>query len=475
MPGSFISAILVCCGLLAVGLLLRANLRLFKVLYIPASVIAGVIGFGVVQASQYWGMGDAFAGRVTTELNTWPKWLITIVFAGLLLERSSQKSLGESLRRGARSGILAWIIILGQIVIGLTVYVLMVQPFHTDVPASFGQLLEVSWAGGHGTATAMGVVYNNLGFPEGKDLAFFLATVGLIYGVLSGLVMVNLAMRRGWTSGGRRDGRVEAITGLEPRRRPVANAFARSRGEVIEPFALQVLILAGAFAVGFGYQQAFVALSGLVVSADTMRFLSNIPLFLFTLLGGATVRRIMTVFKIDDLIDTPSIQRMVGVSMEFLIVAAIVTLRVEALTTFLWPVLLLLLGAMAWSVFTLLVLAPRLLPRAYWFELGLLNFGFSTANTPQGLMLLRIIDPDLKSGAAEDYALAAPLSAPFVGGGVITVAVLPLLLTWTPAWLVGITILPIMFALLLAGLRLSRSDKMNQSAEREVVPTNAPT
>ena len=41
------------------------------------------------------------------------------------------------------------------------------------------------------------------------------------------------------------------------------------------------------------------------------------------------------------------------------------------------------------------------------------------------MMLLRIIDKDLESGAAEDYALAAPLSAPFIGGGVITIIVLP--------------------------------------------------
>jgi ESS family glutamate:Na+ symporter len=32
---------------------------------------------------------------------------------------------------------------------------------------------------------------------------------------------------------------------------------------------------------------------------------------------------------------------------------------------------------------------------------------------------------DFESGAAEDYSLAAPLSSPFVGGGVVTVVVVP--------------------------------------------------
>ena len=52
----------------------------------------------------------------------------------------------------------------------------------------------------------------------------------------------------------------------------------------------------------------------------------------------------------------------------------------------------------------------------------------STGVTASGLMLLRIIDQEFESGAAEDYALAAPLSSPFVGGGLGTVVVIPYLL-----------------------------------------------
>ena len=40
--------------------------------------------------------------------------------------------------------------------------------------------------------------------------------------------------------------------------------------------------------------------------------------------------------------------------------------------------------------------------------------------------MLRVVDPELKTAAASDYALAAPLSAPFVGGGILTIG-LPLL------------------------------------------------
>ena len=73
-----------------------------------------------------------------------------------------------------------------------------------------------------------------------------------------------------------------------------------------------------------------------------------------------------------------------------------------------------------------MVLSRRILPHEHWFELGLINYGMSTGTTATGFVLLRLVDPELESGAAEDYALAAPLSSPFLGGGMITIA-LPLL------------------------------------------------
>jgi ESS family glutamate:Na+ symporter len=185
-------------------------------------------------------------------------------------------------------------------------------------------------------------------------------------------------------------------------------------------------------------------------------YAANVPLFLFTLLGGWVVRRGAEVMGIGHFIDAHSVQRFVGIAMEFLIVAGIGAMRIESISRFGWPLLLLMVLAAAWSAFCLLVLARLLLPKAYWFELGLLNYGFSTANTPQGMMLLRIVDPDLRTGAAADYAIAAPLSAPFIGGGVITFLVLPVMLQRVAGIWVALILVAAMAALLAIGARLGR-------------------
>jgi ESS family glutamate:Na+ symporter len=98
------------------------------------------------------------------------------------------------------------------------------------------------------------------------------------------------------------------------------------------------------------------------------------------------------------------------------------------------------------------------LPHDYWFELGILNYGMSTATTAQGLMLLRIVDKDLESGAAEDYALAAPLSAPFIGGGIVTLS-LPALLENLEPPRIMIMLVILLCALSVLGFWLARRDR----------------
>jgi len=470
-------AILTASALLLIGFVLRAKVRILQVLFVPASVIGGIVGllfFQMIEHGPAWtGASPAgtvapsvvtlvadHAGVISGALRGWPGPLIAVVFAGLLLERPSRR-LAPALRGAALAGIMVWIIVLGEIAIGLAAGWLVIAPAF-DVPPAFGQLLEAGFAGGHGTATALGAIFDEmLDFPEGLDLGLFMATIGLVYSILSGIVLVNIGVRRGWTRRGRADAaganERELITGLEQRHDPVPAALARVRSEVIDPLAFQILIMAMAFLLGVLFQQTFILAARSLGTGDSLRYFQNVPLFLFTLLGGWGVRGLMTAFGVGDLIDGRSIQRMVAIAMEFLIVAAVASLRIEVVANYIGPLSLLCGLGFAWAVVCLLVISPRVLPREHWFELGLINYGMSTGTTAQGMMLLRIIDRDLESGAAEDYALAAPLSAPFIGGGLLTMS-LPLILSleWVPIGAVVGVLAAVVTALFFIGRGLNR-------------------
>ena len=453
MPQPFVLSTLFVLGLLLVGFALRAGVKPLRTLFVPASVVGGTVGLLVMQAMLRLGdeQVEAVASEIGGVISGWPGLLIAVVFAGLLMERPGKKFKDAMLAAG-RQGIVVWIIVFGEAFVGLLACWLLIEPFY-DVPDAFGQLIETGFAGGHGTAAAMGEVYDKVfAFPQGRDLAFLFATAGLVYGVVSGIFFVNLGVRRGWLRGGphapdeRRRGfevvgaevgasapaptdiTIPVVSGLENRVDSPPSAFAKVRSEVIDPLAFQLCLLAVAFGVGFGMQQLFLFLADALAPAEWQKFIGNVPLFLFTLLGGWVTRELMHLLGVGDLIDGPSIQRLGGIAMELLIVAALATLRIDAARDYLVPVIILLVVGFAWVAFCLLVVGRHLLPRSHWFELGLLNYGMSTATTAQGVLLLRIVDRDLDTDAANDYAAAAPLSAPFIGGGVLTVLAIPLAL-----------------------------------------------
>ncbi len=500
MSQPFVLSTLFVLGLLLVGFAFRAGVKPLRVLFVPASVVGGLIGLIMMQSGLRVGPGELqgyiggtsyglvqedadgepqhFAAdrqtgkqidlgqplptpsasqqasaEISGVISGWPGLLIAVVFAGLLMERPG-KSFGESMRRAGRQGVMVYIIGIGEAFFGLLACALLIAPFY-DVPRAFGQLIETGFIGGHGTAAAMGEVFSDVfAFTPGRDIAFLFATVGLIYGVVSGIIYVNIGVRRGWLRkkqpASDDEGRlaIPVVSGLEERHDPKPSAFGRVRSDVIDPLAFQLCILGAAFFVGWLLQQGFETFfdavlpelpAGADAKEDPRKYIGNVPLFLFTLLGGWLVREAMHLLTLGDLIDPPSINRLTGIAMELLIVAALATLRIEAARDYFWPIVILLLVGFVWTGVCLLVIARLFLPRDYWFELGLMNYGMSTATTAQGILLLRIVDRDLESGAAEDYAAAAPLSAPFIGGGVVTLLATPYCLAkfgYTPVLIV---------------------------------------
>ena len=147
--------------------------------------------------------------------------------------------------------------------------------------------------------------------------------------------------------------------------------------------------------------------------------------------------------------------------MEFLVVAAVASLNMTLIIKAIIPLSVLLVVGFLWTAVCLLHVGRRLLPSKYWFELGILNYGMSTGVTASGLMLLRIIDKDFESGAAEDYALAAPLSAPFVGGGIVTLALIPSMLQLfglLPVALITLTVAAVLYVVGIWLVKRTRSD-----------------
>ena len=119
--------------------------------------------------------------------------------------------------------------------------------------------------------------------------------------------------------------------------------------------------------------------------------------------------------------------------------ATIATIRLDVVAQGWLPLLILIAAGILWNVLCLVVFARRAFKDA-WFERGIAEMGQSMGVTATGLLLLRVVDPDYETPAAEAFAAKQLLHEPFMGGGLWTGAAIPLLALWGGWPILGIAL-----------------------------------
>jgi len=424
------------CLALYAGYLLRSKVRLLQWLYLPSSVIGGLLALAVIQVGRY--TGHPVPGEWVAGWDALPGLLINVVFACLFLGnplprvRDLWRRAGPQLAYGQ---VVAW----GQYVVGIGLVLVVLGPVF-GVGPMFGGVIPVGFEGGHGTAGGLAATFADHGWSEGKDLALASATAGVASAIVVGMVLINWAARRGHLAGGRLP---ETRTPLEragilpPDRRPSAGRLTVS-SDAIGSLTLHLVVVGMAILIGYLLKQAAWQVEGLIhagLDAEARAasalhvIVASFPLFPLCMIGGLVVQAAEHRFDKHCLIDAGLTRRIQNAALDFLVVAAIATIRIEAVAALLAPFLIVVAAGIAWNVFCVLVLARRMLPNA-WFERAIAEMGQSMGVTATGLLLLRVVDPDYKTPAADAFASKQLLHEPFMGGGLWTSTAIPLLAVW---------------------------------------------
>ena len=185
------------------------------------------------------------------------------------------------------------------------------------------------------------------------------------------------------------------------------------------------------FAVGIGLLLKYCMLAAAdgVGNATFLQVADSFPLFPLCMIGGLLVQLWEDKLDKRKLMDAGLMRRIQNTALDFLIVAAIATINIEALIPAAVPFAIVMVGGILWNVFCVLVLARFFLPNA-WFERSIAEMGQSMGVTATGLLLLRVVDPEYKTPAADAFASKQLLHEPFMGGGLWTSAAIPLLALW---------------------------------------------
>jgi len=455
------------CLLLWIGHALRTRIKLLQKLYLPSAVIGGLLGLVVIQVAQ------VLQHPVPSEwINGWedlPGFLINIVFACLFLGVALPR-LRTVWNRAAPQLAYGQTVAWGQYLVGVGLFVAFINMLWPELPGMFGAIMPVGFEGGHGTAGGLGPTFDKLNWKAGKDFALASATAGILGAVVFGIMLINWAARKGYTHKLMDTGDVpedDTIGVIPVDRRPVAGRLS-VKSDAIDALTLHLAIIGLAVLIGFLIKEGLIfagELSGSFFSPGIheklMILLNSFPLFPLCMMGGLIIQLLEDRYDQHKIIDIGLNRRLQNLALDLLIVAAISTIRIEALTTGLVPLFIMVFAGIAWNIFCIMVLAKRLLPDA-WFERAIAEMGQSMGVTATGLLLLRVVDPEYESPAADAFAYKQLLHEPIMGGGLWTSMVIPLLGLGgilMPRIVLGITAAAVAFWLLVAFLLLRARKK----------------
>jgi ESS family glutamate:Na+ symporter len=316
----------------------------------------------------------------------------------------------------------------GQYVIGLVLALLVLVPLF-DVPVFSGALIEIGFLGGHGTAAGLGGTFDQAGWAAGQDLALGMATVGLLSGIIVGIVLINWGVRRGKSnviSADARGSDDEQAGLVEPGKR-TPGATMTVHPSSMDPLTLHFGLVALAVLIG---QLLLMGLQWLerALWAETIEVMAYVPLFPLAMIGGIVLQVFIDRFDRGDVVDQKTVERIQGLSLDVLIIAAMATLSLQAIAENFATFAILAVSGVLWSLCAFLFLAPRMMP-GHWFERGIGEFGQSLGVTATGLVLMRVVDPEMRSPAYPAFGYKQLIFEPFFGGGLVTAAAIPLIIS----------------------------------------------
>ena len=423
--------------LLVAGKILRVQIPLLQKLYLPSSIVGGLLGLLIVSCFR-----EHIPVSLTDEMRQMPGFLINIIFATLFLGGGMPKvkNLAVSVLPQLT---LAQIVVWGQYVVGVGLAGFLLVPAFNVSPA-FGNLLELGFEGGHGTVGGMAEAFKAHHWEDGVALGYTVATAGMICGIALGMCLVNWAYARGYIKTVRPFGKrsLNERRGIHPRdARPLAGRQT-VLPDSVDSLAWHIAIVGIAVLIGFGILQGCKAAEVALFPEAKTRLFLGFPMFPLCMLGGAMLQIVARLVKVDLLVDRDQMTRISGAALDYLALSAVTTIQLSVVVANWMPLTIMVVAGIVWTVFAVMFFSPRLFKEA-WFERGIAEFGQATGVTATGLLLLRTVDPDSKTIAAASFAGKQLLHEPAMNLWVALAFALVLTIGWLPVFLISSVMLAI--------------------------------
>lgn len=390
--------------LLLIGTILRSKFLVFQKMFLPASVIGGFVGLllGPIVLKDYALL--PFPKDWLSIASLLPGFLIVPVVASVPLGLSFG-SKGRNTSQG-KSSILNMFLVLAvvgaiQNFYGFSIATIFRNQY--NLYPTFGTELSAGFSGGHGTAGVIGSLLQSADqsyWETAQGVTTTAATVGLVGGILVGILLINIASRKGYTAfiKDAADMSDDMVTGIEKdiSKQPISGRESTNSSSIDSlTFHLALILMVS----GMSYALVF------LLKKYNVLLLNSIPEWTYAILIMYGVWGLMIKLNLQWIVDTKTKSKISSALTEFAVVAAIMSLPIEAVFVYLIPLLLLLTGG-----FVLTVGASYFLSKwtfdEFWFERSLTILGMNTGVFLTGLLLLKMVDPDFESPVLKDYSIS---------------------------------------------------------------------
>ena len=182
-------------ALLLIGEFLRAKVKLIQKVLIPPAVIAGFLAllFGPQSPVE-----QLKILPLSTSFGTYASVLIVVIFAATPIGDKPQKGAASGPKISGMFFNVSGIAVL-QYAVGMLVTLVLLVKLYPTLDENFGLMMATGFYGGHGTAAAVGSALSELGVPNMTDLGNTCATIGIVGGIISGMIIINWGTRKGYT------------------------------------------------------------------------------------------------------------------------------------------------------------------------------------------------------------------------------------------------------------------------------------
>lgn len=394
---------------LLIGLLLRSKIKVLQKLFLPASVIGGVVGLILVQIFSRVGAVSEQVTSCVSVMDALPAILIVPIFASTPLGNFKHKGGSEKASSGIAGGVF-WLmcgVMAVQMVIGLAVNFFMTKagssiPFYNV----WGLELAAGFTGGHGTAASVGAIYGNIPAiaeyaSQGKDVATTFATFGLIGGMLLGIVFINIAARTGKTAVMKKPTALEgvALTGLQ---KDVSQqeSFGRetTKNFTMETLSVHLAVILSVVLVSYGVS----ALLAKVPAIGSL--LKQLPVWSIAMVLMLLVNKLISALKLEWMFDKKVVQKISGSMTDFAIVCAVASMNLKTIATFIVPIVICSVIGFVVTYFYIFKLTKLIARTEAPFEHAIIAWGTGTGVLMTGLVLLKVCDPNYETSTLNNFS-----------------------------------------------------------------------